>query len=379
MKVEIRKAGFVNKGAELMLYAVMQQLSAHYEKVDFVMEPRKNMAPYLQRARAGLYQKLKHESKRSLPGELALKFSTRLRRSYGIVLDNELDAVLDAAGFAYGDQFGAGRTVELAKDSARWKRQGTKLILLPQAFGPFTSAEMKTAIQTIVENADLIFARDEVSYKHLTAVTGVQQHIQTAPDFTNLLQGIVPENLKMNGRVGIIPNSKMHSKTAEETAVEYLPFLQGCVEHLRSLKEDPFVLVHEGAGDREIAEKISAAVGGIEIVQVDDPLQIKGIIGSCKAVISSRFHGLVNALSQGVPAVATGWSHKYKMLFDEYSFPQGLVERIGDQAAWKEKLSDVVDDKSNKALRSQLLKRSAQLQGNTEKMWAEVFTVLDSK
>ncbi len=376
VKIEIRKAGFVNKGAELMLYAAMEQVAAHYERVDFVMEPRKNMAPYIQRARAGLYQKLKRESRRSLPGELALKISKRLRQSYGIVLDNELDAVLDVAGFAYGDQFGPGRTVELAKDSLRWKRQGTKLILLPQAFGPFTSKEIRAAIRTVVENTELIFARDEVSYKYLTDAAGEHKHIKVAPDFTNLVHGTVHEQLNMTGRVGIIPNGKMLSKTTNEISAEYVPFLTACAEYLKSMEASPFLLVHEGAGDRELAEQISSAAGGIEIIQINDARQIKGLIGSCKAIISSRFHGLVNALSQGVPALATGWSHKYKMLFDDYHFPQGLIERIGEQSHWKETIDAVIADESNHTIRSHLINRSEQLQRQTAQMWTDVFRVL---
>ena len=49
----------------------------------------------------------------------------------------------------------------------------------------------------------------------------------------------------------------------------------------------------------------------INIVQETDSLCIEGIIGASDGVIGSRYHGLVNALSQGVVALAVNWSHKY--------------------------------------------------------------------
>ncbi len=96
------------------------------------------------------------------------------------------------------------------------------------------------------------------------------------------------------------------------------------VRLLQQRDEKPFFLVHESRNDRAIAERVSARLGGVPIVEESDPLAIKGILGACKASVGSRFHGLVSALSQGVPALAVGWSHKYRMLFRDYGFEQGM-------------------------------------------------------
>src|SRR5690606_16707582 len=124
----------------------------------------------------------------------------------------------------------------------------------------------------------------------------------------------------------IVPNCRMLDKTDQATRDAYLPFLIKCTEHLLRKNARPFVLVHEGKDDRALADKLSAAVGGIPVIEEKGALQIKGILGACSGTLGSRFHGLVSALSQGVPALATGWSHKYQMLFEDYGVPEGLLE-----------------------------------------------------
>ena len=365
-----------------MLRAVVERLRAAYPDATLAMTPS---APHgsqpVSRMRAlGLYPKLSFNFLGIEWGDAACLIPAKLRRRYGLVLDREVDVVIDAAGFAYSDQWGSADSLELARSTCRWRRQGTKVILMPQAFGPFTDPVIRSAIRKSVDNADLVFPRDLVSYRYLTNVTGERNYIRQYPDFTNLIEGVAAEEAGAEKRgVAIVPNYRMVDMTDAATSDSYVPFMIRCAEYLVELNARPYVLIHEGVDDERIAEQISVACGGIPVVREDDPLKIKGILGASDAVVASRFHALVSALSQGVPAVATGWSHKYKELFDDYSFPEGVLSINEDFSNMRVMLEKLVNKETNQAISMQLLQRSARLKALSEAMWVDVQSVIDSR
>jgi len=377
MLIEIRKAGFVNKGAELMLHATLQKMREAYPDAQFVMTPNSS-APYEKRTELGFLQKAWLWRYSLQWGDLAMIAPKKLREMYGIVLDKEIDIVIDAAGFLYGDHAGDGNSQELADSCKRWKKNGTKIILLPQAFGPFTSPKIKEAIKTVADNADLIFARDPISYEYLTGVAGERQTIKIAPDFTNLLEGVLPSDFDVEkNRFCIVPNYQMIAKTAKDQSKTYVPFMIKCTQYLLEKDQKPFVLIHEGANDLMIAQKISEAVGGnLPVVLEPHPLKIRGILGACEGSIGSRFHGLVSALSQNVPALATGWSHKYKMLFEDYGFSEGLMDVMADEKEIKKKIDLIINLESKKVIQKTIEANSKKLKDMSEKMWKDVLCLV---
>jgi colanic acid/amylovoran biosynthesis protein len=313
-------------------------------------------------------------------GSLANMIPERLRRRYGLVLDREVDVVIDAAGFAYSDQWGRAPLEELARSTRRWRRRGTKVILLPQAFGPFTDVETQKLILGAVNNADLVLPRDSISYRYLTDVTGQRDYIQQYPDFTNLIEGVAPEGFNPgNLGVALVPNVRMTDMTGDTSADRYVEFMTTCAKHLLSLKASPYLLVHEGAGDERLAQEIAAASGGIPVVKEEDPLKLKGLLGASRAVVASRYHALISALSQGVPAVATGWSHKYTELFKDYEFPEGVLSLDDDAGHVNAMLDRLVDTEASRNLSVRLLESSERLKDLSETMWSAVESVIDGR
>ena len=378
--IEIRKAGFINKGAELMLHAALEQLGRAYPDASFVMAPTSNreFAPYAKRSELGLLQKVAIRYRGIEFGDLAAIVPRRFRERYGVVLDSEVDAVIDAAGFSYSDHWGMGSTKILAQAASRWRKRGTKLVLLPQALGPFESRRIRTYLERAVENIDLLFAREPVSYQHVTKVVGERPNIKMAPDFTNLIDGILPEDFDADAnRFAVVPNYRMIDKTSADVSERYLPFMTACTKYLQEQGQRPFLLVHEGPKDLWLAERIAEGVAGpVPIVKEDHPLKIKGILGACEGTLGSRFHGLVSALCQGVPSLATGWSHKYQMLFEDYGFPEGLLDLRADEGEIHEKIDMITDLAKSREISSLIAGKADELKARSRKMWEAVFQVL---
>jgi len=376
MNVEIIGTGFKNKGAHLMLIAIVQELSRWGEEMRLAI--RTGGGQDREGKELGLYQK--PEASESCLGGLVsgIRFGKRTREEEQILLDREIDTVLDASGFKYSDLFGHRSILDRARKIARWKKSGKRIVLLPQAFGPLEAPRVRKAVHILAGHSDLIFARDQDSFDHLTGLVGQRENIRMSPDFTNLVKGSPPPQFKdLSQRACLIPNTQMVARTSPLTGRSYVPFVAGCARFLMDAGLDPFILLHETGKDGVLARQVLDLAGAdLDIIEEADPLHIKGIIGNCRLVVGSRYHALVNALSQGVPAVATSWSHKYECLYAEYGTPELLIADLDFESRALPVLRKLTDpayyDETTRTL-----ERSAQANiERTKGMWREVRDVL---
>jgi colanic acid/amylovoran biosynthesis protein len=374
MIVEIKGVQFVNKGAELMLHAVIQKVSEARPDVKFVLDPKPS-SPYESRAKLGTLQKL---SLRKLTFDinaltywLPKKLRSRLIKNWGIITEADIDVVLDASGFAYGDQFRTLITEQMCKEVKRAAKKGKHYVLLPQALGTFTRTKDIALLRDALPSASLICARETSSLKHVKELIGESDNLKQFPDFTNLVQGMVPDYFKDGGnKVLVIPNSNMISDRNSNKLWQsaYLDILCQSVELLRGQNVIPVLLNHEGESDEAICEAILDKVGPLELIVEPDPLKVKGIIGASQGIICSRFHGCVSALTQSVPTLGTSWSHKYERLYEEYGVADCLIKPD-------------VSPKELENLVSHLLSGAAgpdeekiqEYKSQSETMWQEVF------
>lgn len=372
--IEVVGVSTQNKGAELMLVAIKE----HFEKTSpgtAIVVP-KGFGRYEDRAQYKLRTKLSSKGigRTAIFGKFLPKTS---RQAYGLALESDITAVIDASGFAFGDQHPEKRTIDFAAAVRRWKRQGKPVVMLPQALGPFANKSIRHAFIDIVKNVDIIYARDGVSYQHV-AELGRADNLRLAPDFTNLLTGKVPSDFTIGTkRACIVPNHRMVEKTTAAEREQYLPFLARCVEQLSKMGCDPFLLLHDTGVDETLVEPLQALLPArIEVVRASDPLHLKGILGKATVVVASRFHALVSALSQGVPCIATGWSHKYEMLFTDYGCPDCVVnlQRGAEEIAGL--LDRMVNEPARSALVQTLVSRSEEQKNKVKEMWREVDKVL---
>ena len=383
MIIELRGVEFHNKGAELMLLAILEKVRSRYPSAIFVMEVSK-ITPLEKQRKLGIYAKLEMQrfNRRGKSiGQLNFMTPGFLKRSGGMITENEVDVILDGSGFAFGDFWGAERAqLRLSNSIERWKKAGKKVILLPQAFGKFEDQKLQQEMQRIIRHADLIFARDRFSYSYLQEVQRNDMNTFLKPDFTNLITGRVPAYFNAAAlEVAIIPNNKLVQSGVFPSKAAYLAFLKRTVEIVASKGKKPFFLIHEGKKDLDLAEHVNSDYGlKIPIVVEDDPLAVKGMIGLCEAVITSRFHGLVSALTQSVPCLCVGWSHKYLALMEDYDYAEGLlVDRDLEGEGLMQKISMILDEDSGQAIKKKLAANAVIQKDYANAMWDQVFDLLE--
>jgi len=376
MMIELKGVQFVNKGAELMLWAILDELASAHPSAEFCMQPRQT-SPYHKRAKIGAFQKL-NLVKGSFDFNrisylLPQKLRAYLKRAWGIVTEADIDVVFDASGFRYGDQWSNHDLKMAAKESKRLKAKGKHYIFLPQALGPFTQPESIQHAKVAFENARLVVAREEQSLSFVQSVSS-SENVISSPDFTNLITPEASdEHKELSGMIAIIPNSKMISaqNANDYWRNHYVQVLVEMIDDLQSRQKQVFLLNHEGKSDARLCQEINSKLAKpLLVVSPDNALEVKAIIGQASFIICSRFHGCVSALSQGVPCVATSWSHKYEALFSEYEQSDCILEEgMGDSGrrAFLTAFIDALPERHN------VLMKNAQIQKErSTAMWQKV-------
>lgn len=376
MLVEVEGIGFPNKGAELMLYAVADQLRERYgDDVQICCRPWQGFKESYRLLGSKNILQLGYLTFKGLPiGSLVNFLPSKLTDTFGVARAKDVDIVLDASGLRYSDSWGP---VAAKKASARYKKlkkQGKKIIILPQAFGPFKNSEVASAVREVVMLSDLCFARDDVSYQNLVELCGESNRVLQAPDFTNLVEPIPAfDGTQFKGKIIVIPNQRMLDKTEKSVAKNYYSYLFNLCMYLRGQGEELIILNHEGIPDRQICERLSKECGGLPIVSHWNPVYIKTIIGCAKLVISSRFHGCVSALSQGIPVIATSWNHKYEMLLKDYDQGECIVDLKSDTVDVAMIQATLLSSTQDK-----IIAASYSLKEKSREMWGQVFKQVSS-
>ena len=378
MKIVLYGVETINKGAELMLYAILQEIERVHPNAVIYM-PESRLPQGIDYVKTSL--RIKFWPLEGMIFKLRLLGIFRRLNLPSSWLVNPFvfkgtDYFFDGSGFRFSDQFAA-----IGERFGWWKRllkilrkNGAKIVFLPQAFGPIELSNTIKTIKSLSDYSSLIIARENKSYKYLKDSGIVNMNkVRIYPDFTSLVEGVFPvkyEHLK-NG-VCIIPNIRMID-TNTISLERYIQFLMNIICLIQSSGYVVYILNHEGVEDERLAYKCRECINGnFEVVTGLNALEVKGLLSSAYAVISSRFHGVVSSLNCGVPCLATSWSHKYEELFKDYGLYDNILPLNNDKMA-QEKVAFVLDKENNKKMRQQLKVEAERHKEQSKRMWEEIW------
>jgi len=371
LTIEIIGTGTHNRGAELMAIAVSERIRRSFPGARIAVSPEFG-AP-ADRRKYGFLDTTEFSGRRlGRLKTLALTAVGRWRRN--TVKSSDVSIVLDASGFAFSDQWGAARVDQIVQLMSRRHRRHQTYIMLPQALGPFNKPAVAEKSRQLFGRAELICARDRQSYasvKELIDHAGLRLY----PDFTVDVSPVEGADLSLPGRfVAIVPNYRMLDKGEGEA---YLEFLHQALITTKELGLQPAFVLHDAEEDRRVISLVSDRFAEqIPILTDADPRVLKAILGAATFVIGSRFHALVSSLSQGVPCIGAGWSHKYPELFADFACPELLLSDLSDVDSLRAKIQILSEDATRAPIATRIGEAALTIKQRTATMWEEVEAII---
>ena len=381
MKIVLSGVETHNKGAELMLYAILQEIERKfptatvYLPVDGVRQGKAYVKTSLNLKYKPI-DKWFRLAQRTRWNGLMYRFGLLGGMMMDVFAIKKADYFLDGSGLLFSDQqrltdIGHYKWEHLLK---RQKAEGTKIVFLPQAFGPIEKSETKQVVAVLGKYADVIMPREQVSYNYMANCGLIdEKKLRRFTDFTSLVHADCPETYKhLAGQVCLIPNKRMVDQGVIGWDA-YLHLLQRIAEAVQAQQKKLYLLNHEGVGDEKIARRISNSLPyPVEVVTGLNALDTKGVISTAYAVISSRFHGVASALNSCVPCLATSWSHKYAALFNDYGLNDCILP-INDENLCIQMIESILSPDMNTRIREQLASTLLKIEKETLKMWDVVW------
>lgn len=380
MKIILSGVNTDNKGAELMLYAILHEIEEKYPdaKVYIPYSRVKQGIDYVHTNLNFRYTPFSEFASKAHLYGIAKKMHIPLRYYWKHEIIKDADWFIDGSGFSFSDQWNI-------KDErvSMWKYKletlyysNCKIVFLPQAFGPVEQPNTKKALSILNDYATVIMPRERISYDYLVR-SGVidMKKVITFTDFTSLVEGTFPSRYEaLRNGICIIPNMRMIDKGAINFD-NYVNLLLAFVREGKKSGYPVYLLNHEGIKDEQLAYRCRKELNNeVEVVTRLNALEVKGMIASSYLVITSRFHGLASALNSCVPCLATSWSHKYEELFRDYGL-NGYVLPKDNISIATSCMKKLLDTDENQKIRRHLVSQLPKIKEETRRMWDFVWDV----
>lgn len=289
------------------------------------------------------------------------------------------DAVWDiSGGDSFGDLYGELRWRMITDPKKLVLRRGRPLVLLPQTYGPFRTADHRSQAAAIVRSASAAWARDPDSFEILRDLVGdadfdpVRHRLgvdvafglpveepRTLPDsLRTWLEGALDAPIVGINVSGLVYNDPEAARRYGLT-VDYRQFVLRLVNEL--LARDcrvlliPHVLGEGPESDRvacqDVAERVLEADPGARLTTVSaqlNPMQAKWLISHLDWFLGTRMHSTIAGLSTGVPTTTLAYSLKARGVFATCGLADQVVDgRTTDSVEAVERAVTSFDDRAS--------------------------------
>jgi len=186
-----------------------------------------------------------------------------------------------------------------------------------------------------------IFAREEDGYQKTLRFT--DRNMEKSLDLVMQNKGYIIENIfsekydfrkidiKENS-VGIVPNTQVLRKM-KWPLEEFYELYRNLISELLRKNKNVYIVRHSSEDD-EINKKIKEffpSDNRVAIIEENlNAIELEHLISQMDFIVASRYHSVVHAYKNGIPAVVLGWAVKYKELLEIFQQQEYLFDCRND-------------------------------------------------
>lgn len=373
-------AEFNNKGAEAMTLIALKNIYENdsnanvflldsgyypdfefYKPLTYISLPVWNLRILCDRKPVRCYMaRIKDFIKYFVPGKKS-SFGTLLTTKRVL---SKIDVVIDVSGFAFSSKWGDEGTIDWLSQIDLMKKMGAKIWLIPQSFGPFDfdSKQVVEYGKSVLENCELVCAREENGFEllkniGLKNINRMSDSVLSEKDFNpssviknyeNFIESIdTPDE----HNIAIIPNYRL----IDIGGTDYKKMLGFYADIINkySGKYHFYLIAHAGE-DLAVCKKVKELFEDSEKVTLIDHVMYsfnyEEFSKKMDFIIASRYHSIIHAYKEGVPAIVLGWADKYKGIVSEIGQTEYLIDLNSYDKALSavEKMTELYDSESRK-------------------------------
>lgn len=256
----------------------------------------------------------------------------------------ECDMVWDISeGDSFSDIYGIKRFIQHSLIKLITINLKKKLVIMPQTLGPFNRTIVKNIAKKILNKANYIFVRDEISKKVAVDELEIKREIKFIPDMAFYMQPNnelnidkfvdSPNNIKVGINLSaLLYNGGYNGKNMFNLKADYKKLIDSLIEIFSKMSNTEVILIphvmtkeFEIEDDFRVCKKIAEDLSlklNVKIKTIDKYYredEIKAIISGCDFFMGSRMHACIAAISTHVPTAPIAYSRKFI----------GIWEKIG--------------------------------------------------
>ena len=308
-----------------------------------------------------------------------LKFITRVLPK-SIQALGESDALVDVAGVSFMD----GRAIFLPFNILTILPAmlvKTPVLKFAQGLGPFTQFPVKLCAKIFLPKCKQIFARGDITLKHLNDFFQNKAFFQAACDVAfnhkknysitsenhgyvnTLIQKLQSAKNNKKTIIGLCPSSVVYSKTKKQN-IDYIGSMLKIIKKLLQNENIVILLFPNATRETNINKLRNNDLAIIKLIneklRKDSEIQIKNIISvekdintdgikslieHCEITAISRFHAMIASLTLNTPPIVLGWSHKYLEVMKQFELEDNVLDYSDINLDIADKILNVLNKK----------------------------------